>query len=434
MNHRTNEPEPNGTHIWLRYATQFSVGERTYTVEMGVPMPVGASAEQREKLLREAEMGMGQLTQVVEKRVAQMLRQSPAAQVPSSTVVTGSGTTAKAASTLPPRSTQRPVPTSSVQPAATPSPPTIETPAHVINPRRRGETEEHRIAAPRATTGNTTTMPIIPRPSVGSEVNIPLRDFLAAIRENLNLTPKQAMDMLKVKSLNGLNLREALDNLQAMVAGGFSDIDQLKAAHPELQNAANRIAPAARDAEPPEPEPELEIVKTPSRPLQHQEPGSNNQAQSHQRIEPVSTQVREQPVVLNRFDEEIGPDEDEQSEDDELLDLDEIEEEEEEEEDGLSANDRLRAGEILDELRAIRGSHNVSTERLKVLNRLVLQQIEAAQLRDLLQGVWGVTTPAKLKVEQAEQIINWAKQDDFVSEVEAVLQLLGEENYARGNR
>jgi hypothetical protein len=144
----------------------------------------------------------------------------------------------------------------------------------------------------------------------------------------------------------------------------------------------------------------------------------------------VSTQVREQPVVLNRFDEEIGPDEDEQSEDDELLDLDEIEEEE----DGLSASDRLRAGEILDELRAIRGSHNVSTERLKVLNRLVLQQIEAAQLRDLLQGVWGVTTPAKLKVEQAEQIINWAKQDDFVSEVEAVLQLLGEENYARGNR
>lgn len=432
MNHRINEPEPNGTHIWLRYATQFSVGERTYTVEMGVPMPVGASAEQREKLLREAEMGMGQLTQVVEKRVAQMLRQPPVAQVPSSTAVTGSGTAAKAASTLPPRPPQRPVPTSSVQSAATPSPLTIETPAHVINPRGRGETEEHRLAAPRATTGNTTTMPIMPRPSVGSEANIPLPDFLTAIRENLNLTPKQAMGMLKVKSLNGINLREALDNLQAMVDGGFSDIDQLKAAHPELQNAANRIAPAARDAQPPEPEPEAEIVKTPSRPLQqHQEPENNNEAQSHQRAESRSTQVREQPVVLSRFDEEIGPDEDEQSENDELLDLDEIEEEEE---DGLSASDRLRAGEILDELRAIRGSHNVSTERLKVLNRLVLQQIEAAQLRDLLQGVWGVTTPAKLKVEQAEQIINWAKQDDFVSEVETVLQLLGEDNYARGNR
>ena len=40
----------------------------------------------------------------------------------------------------------------------------------------------------------------------------------------------------------------------------------------------------------------------------------------------------------------------------------------------------------------------------------------------------------KLKVDQVEALISWAKEDDFVSEVEAVLILLEEENYARGNR
>ena len=50
-----------GQHIWLRYSTQYSKDGRTHTIEMGIPVPVGASAETREKLLREAEMGMSQL-------------------------------------------------------------------------------------------------------------------------------------------------------------------------------------------------------------------------------------------------------------------------------------------------------------------------------------------------------------------------------------
>ena len=37
-------------YIWLRYTTQFSAGGRTHTIEMGVPVPVGASAEMREQL------------------------------------------------------------------------------------------------------------------------------------------------------------------------------------------------------------------------------------------------------------------------------------------------------------------------------------------------------------------------------------------------
>jgi len=72
--------KPAGTdgnpYIWLRYTTQFSAGGRTHTIEMGIPIPVGASAEMREQLIREAEMGMEQLARRVESRVSQILQRS----------------------------------------------------------------------------------------------------------------------------------------------------------------------------------------------------------------------------------------------------------------------------------------------------------------------------------------------------------------------
>src|SRR5436309_14737859 len=70
MDGTTGKPDGAGTHIWLRYATQFTVGERTHTIEMGIPVPIGASAETRERLFREAEAGIDQLARHIESRVA----------------------------------------------------------------------------------------------------------------------------------------------------------------------------------------------------------------------------------------------------------------------------------------------------------------------------------------------------------------------------
>src|SRR5437867_3539695 len=76
----TSRDKPTGKdgnpYIWLRYKTQFSAGGRTHTMEMGIPVPLGASAEMREQLIREAEMGMEQLSRRVESRVAQILQRS----------------------------------------------------------------------------------------------------------------------------------------------------------------------------------------------------------------------------------------------------------------------------------------------------------------------------------------------------------------------
>ena len=54
-------------------------------------------------------------------------------------------------------------------------------------------------------------------------------------------------------------------------------------------------------------------------------------------------------------------------------------------------------------------------------------QISLEQLQELVAGVWNVTSVKKLKVDQVEALISWAKEDDFVSEVEAVLAILEEE-------
>ncbi len=60
--------EGDAPYIWLRYSTQFTTGGRTHTIEMEVPVPVGASAELREQLIREAEANMEQLYRRVEAR------------------------------------------------------------------------------------------------------------------------------------------------------------------------------------------------------------------------------------------------------------------------------------------------------------------------------------------------------------------------------
>src|SRR5512142_851244 len=88
----TSREKPVGTdgnpYIWLRYTTQFNAGGRTHTIEMGVPVPVGASAELREQLIREAEIGMEQLARRVEHRAAQIAQRSTRPTEPQRTQAT----------------------------------------------------------------------------------------------------------------------------------------------------------------------------------------------------------------------------------------------------------------------------------------------------------------------------------------------------------
>ncbi len=112
MDGNTGKPDGTGSYIWLRYATQFKAGDRIHTIEMGVPVPIGASAETRERLFREAEAGLEQLANRVENCVGQVTQssQAPTRNQPGQVVAPTPKTTVPPATASPstPQPTQRP--------------------------------------------------------------------------------------------------------------------------------------------------------------------------------------------------------------------------------------------------------------------------------------------------------------------------------------
>jgi hypothetical protein len=377
----------DGEYIWLRYSTQFTTGERSHSIEIGIPVPIGASAEQRERLLHEAEAGMSELASHVENRIIRMLQQAPVTQNPPSTP----STVTKTPSSRPAGRSQPPSPSPAPAPARAPLP---EQPA-----ARSGE-----VTVPPTRQHIGASMPSSPGVTSDSSGNLPLPQFIQHIKENLGLNPKQAMDLLKVKSLSGVNLREALDQLQNLVAQGHAGEDDI--AHPASPTSVDDnisrpfTSPPARTDTSPAPAPAMP-------------------APSEREVEPT---LRERPVI---FDEEIEPDEVDDLEE-QLDDLDLAP--------ALTAEEQERAQTMLNRLREMRGANTVSPGRLQALNNVVSSQISEEQLQALIEGIWGVTAKKKLKVDQAEALISWAKEDDFTGEAEAVLALLEEERYARGNR
>jgi hypothetical protein len=440
----TSRDKPTGIdgnpYIWLRYTTQFSAGGRTHTIEMGIPVPLGASAETREQLIREAEIGMEQLTRRVEGRVSQILQrnarppeaarvQEPAIirpgqasqQEPGSRMITGSPSATGTRSTTPA--------------------PGREGPQPLSLPEKQPATMNVRQSGP-------VSMPVTPGMQGDAGSNMKLSQFMQAIRDAWGLTPKQAMDLLHVKTLNGMNYRDALRQLQPIVEGNASDmatpgsgnnapvVSQPKTAGERGRpqgSPPNVVEERGRSqgspppnpsspqplrsygsqpaAVPPSPAPSKPSAPTPPvRPA----PGALAGPANIPVIPIKDEMIRDAPRRVYQFDEE-----------DEELEEEKAEESEEQ---------RVIARLKLDELKEARGTSPASAGRLTALQNVLNSQISEEQLQHLTQSVWGVNSVKKLKVEQVEALISWAKEDYFVEEVEAVLALIdGEESHARSD-
>ncbi|MBV9616793.1 MAG: hypothetical protein JO031_15170 [Ktedonobacteraceae bacterium] len=379
-----------GEYIWLRYGTQLTANGRSYTIEMNVPMPIGASEETREQLLREADAGMNQVANHVENRVAQLLQRVQPMQ-------------GKAPSATPPA---RAVP--QTRPASVPAPQTGPQPLQPAPPRVRENTPEPVPPAqptPKEAINVPPTRPNIgasmpSTPAMGDNSNLSLQQFIGYIRENMGLNPKQAMDLLNIKTLSGVNLREAVEQLQKIAARESTSATATEqraretvpsAAAPPRQNSGPLSAASSR-------------------------PSETARASTHPNVERPRTRSEEDSAYA--FDEEVAPGESGELEDD-LEDFDFPRE--------LTAQERVQARSKLDNLREHRGATQSNSARQQVLMNVVDTQISSEQLQDLIAGVWNVTSIKKLKVDQVEALISWAKEDDFVSEVEAVLMMLEED-------
>src|SRR6266566_6026665 len=209
-----NKPEAAGgtgdhPYIWLRYATQFTAAGRTHSIEMVIPVPLGASAEMRAQLIREAEAGMQQLTSHVESRVNQVLQRNARPQ----------GTTSAPTTAQAPKPASKP-PASAPSTQTTPSQDvalqaTQKIPQGPQGPQ--GPDQDQGVVVPPTRTYVGSSMPTAPRLSADANGSLTLPQFLHIIKESMNLTSQQAKELLQVPTLNGLNLRDALERLQHIV-------------------------------------------------------------------------------------------------------------------------------------------------------------------------------------------------------------------------
>lgn len=477
MNEQERLVEEAGTHIWLHYATTVTIGGRTHSFEMGIPVPLGADDALREQLLREANAGMNQLVGSVENRVAQLLQRVQPTQGAIPTPMPA----AKPSVAPPPRPRPTTASPSSIQPTS-PTPSTVVTPpaAPPVTPpynasatsstpqarevkevREAREARENReiretkesdneqereVAQPEAAANGQVAQPVQPvRQNIGVSLpstgeisgNLSLPQFIRYIDERLGLTPKQAMEILKVKSLSGINLRDALEQLQRAQRGanegegaeGTNEKGRTGSTDPSLRvvNSANSQR-AERVEQSDERPSKPETRNAPQQPSSKQpipiRPGASDAARGDKPSTPSRT-LRESPSYFDEEDDEG----DIENELDELLD-----DGDEDEPRGLSPQERVLASSLVNRLRESQGAALVNPARLKVLSNVTSGQLEEEQLLDLIQGVWNIPSTKRLKVDQAEALISWAKEDDFQSEAELVLMFLEEDALARGNR
>jgi hypothetical protein len=410
----TGRPEGTGSHIWLHHTLRITVGERTHTIEMDIPIPVGASANVREQLLNEAEASMEELARRIEKgaprklspgQPAQPAKVPPAKQPasPAQAAVNKSSSTA-----APPASTAAPGLLVPIQP---------RDPI----PALQSETKETVVPPTRPNIG--ATMPSSPAISVDTGGSLKLPQFIKFINESMGLTPKQAMDLLNVKSLSGLNLRDALEELQQIVG----QVGQVGHVDHEATNIAPSTMPSnSRHVESNQTrhEPVATELSSSSQPPAVQPrpfPPTSN-PKNPDIIEITNAVIRDNSPAY-AFDEEIDLEHE--------IDLPEDEEVEIVPE--LTNQEREQAEEILIKLRDARGSSLASEQRLKVLHNVTDSQVSEEQLLQLVQGIWGITSLKKLKNDQVEALISWAKTDNFDDEVDLVLLLIQEEQYARSD-
>jgi hypothetical protein len=225
-----------------------------------------------------------------------------------------------------------------------------------------------------------------------------------------------------------MNYREALRKLQPLVEGNSRETSTSNLANKasgvlppkpveERARPQESLSNPTRMGEQARPQPQGTFAQHGSQPTPPAQPMPGSlDGPSNIPVIPIKDEmIREAPRRIYKFDEE----------DEELAE----EKEEENEEQKVMARIKL------DELKEARSATSLASQgRLTVLQNVLNSQISDEQLQHLIQHVWGVTSVKKLKVDQVEALVSWAKEDYFVEEVEAVLALIdGEESHARSD-
>ena len=420
---------PDGEHIWLRQSATFTVNGETRTLEIALPLRPGATAEEIEALLREADGGMTRLARHLDARVAALRGDAlPASETPPA---------AAPEAPAPARPLAAPV-EQDVVPA---TPPARDSGArHAAPPPAAQPTEPAAtIAALRERTGLSLvreppapSQPAPPREAASASDSQPgtpltLQEFLKESLDEFGYTPKVVMEKLGVRSLSGVNYREALETLrrQALREGS--------GAPPRETTRGSASEPPARTPSP-----------TPQSPRYFEE-------------------ELDEPEILFGTDEDdddalppgYGLEEDDA---DEILDALEPEEAiapppaprstastraRPSAQSQATTNtppatahgdaeggERAQLAELIAQLRSPQAGGVPSSHQRTAFRNIVVQELGDEKAKALVAGLYRVT-PERLGPEQIDALLSWGKRDTFADDAERVLGSLRAERAAQ---
>lgn len=422
-------------NIWLRQAVTFTVDGQTRTLEIGIPLPPGATRDDVEALLNQADAGMARLSRYLDERVAAQLGTplpppapiiAPTPIVTEQAPVSADEAIAEAVADVPELpATPKPV---VEEPVAASTPPSRSPEREPVAPARpapvrsvpRPSSAASPQAQPTAAPAPRTSRPTPPPPATGPDMTRP--QFIAALAE-LGLNPKQAMDRLGVRSLEGLNLREALEVLRRQLV---QESPSAPAAAPESEASA------------PAPEPEA----APTAP----EPRYFDEEDDPDLVFTVDAPDFEDEEALDTADAASVPLDDEDD-----LDLEDVPDfpappraavpsapratrkpaptstpqpaPADASQHEATGSERARAMQLVGKLRSAQGGGPASDYQRKAYHNLVEGQLDADQAAALVRGLWRIP-PARLTSDQLDALIRWGKEDDFVDEAALVLATL----------
>jgi hypothetical protein len=386
-----NDSTPHDTrdadHIWLRQSVTFSVNGQTRMLEMALPLRPGATPDEVDALLDEADAGMRRLSQRLDAHLAEVsAAPTSAAPIPA------------------PISTPAPAPDQRA-PAESPTP----APA-----RRPAAPQAAEQPAPRAATPQPApaVAPASAPASGGPDLTRP--EFLTAVRD-LGLDARTVMERLKVRSLDGLNLRESLELLrrQSLRDGAAPEPPALSPASADERAAALAAMPApigradaARFEEEEDDGPTFEV----SYPNPDDLPGLDDDIAAAEEEE-FAPQELAPAAALDDVPDDLNvpptapattPPEGQEPQEPPAI---------------------IRAREVIASLRAAHTGGQPSAQQRKAYANMVVGELGDAKAAGVIRAVWNLT-PDKIGPEQYDELIRWGKLDTFADEVETVLNLL----------
>ena len=449
-------------HIWLRQSVTMTIDGQTRTLEVGIPLPPNATAQEIESLLRVADLGMQGISRHLDAHIAQALTgdYTSASAVIETSSARGippqpsdmSHDAASPNGRAPMDATSEPITTDETpetgdevpahDAAVRPQPSISQTPAAAkaapARPTASGPTAESASAPHRPTTPPTApaARPSSPRPAsasdAGGEMTRP--QFIAATNE-LGLNPRQAMDHLGVRSLEGLNLREALESLRRQLLGAASP-------EPEIE---------------PKIEPKIESAPTPrttSSPAAAAAPRYFEEEDDETILYAMDEddELIEDELVSHGDATANGGAPDTQDAFDEVVDLDDVPDltpppatrqrsapatrqpaatmretptpaSAPASEPVSTGGARSHAMQLIGKLRAATGGGPASDYQRNAYHNIVEEELGKAQAVALVRGLWR-TTADRLSAGQLEALIRWGKEEVFAEEAAQVLATL----------